>query len=249
MQVTADQVLVATGPRPNTAGLGLEAAGVGLGERGAVVADEFCSMSNPRIWAAGDVTGAPQFVYVAAAQGALAAGNAIGKLGRTIDWTGLPKVTFTTPQIASVGLTEEEVTRAGHRVESRSSPSPWPVGGDGRSPRRRRGDRHCIARRAGTRAARRRIQPGRGVDARVGADCTSPGASRTASPSSSASPACSSSPRMEACTRRCSTRCPSGGRTSTRSSGPSATSTTTTILGYGTATGFALRALLGAQPW
>jgi mercuric reductase len=119
LQVTADQVLVATGRRPNTAGLGLEAAGVGLGERGAVVVDEFCSTSNARIWAAGDVTGAPQFVYVAAAQGALAADNAIGKLGRTIDWEGLPKVTFTTPQIASVGLTEEEATRAGHRVETR----------------------------------------------------------------------------------------------------------------------------------
>ena len=122
LQVEGDQVLVATGRRPNTAGLGLEAAGVGIGERGAVVVDEFCATSNPRIWAAGDVTGAPQFVYVAAAQGALAADNAIGKLGRTIDWAGLPKVTFTTPQIASVGLTEEEASRAGHRVETRVLP-------------------------------------------------------------------------------------------------------------------------------
>ena len=119
LQVQADQVLVATGRRPNTAGLGLEAAGVELGERGAVMVDEFCTTSNPRIWAAGDVTGAPQFVYVAAAQGALVADNAIGKLGRSIDWTGLPKITFTSPQVASVGLTEEEATRAGRRVETR----------------------------------------------------------------------------------------------------------------------------------
>ncbi|MHB8245738.1 MAG: mercury(II) reductase [Acidimicrobiales bacterium] len=119
LQAKAHQVLVATGRRPNTAGLGLEAAGVRLDAQGAVVVDEFCATSNPRIWAAGDVTGAPQFVYVAAAQGSLAADNAIGGLGRTIDWTGLPKVTFTTPQIASVGLTEKEATEAGHRVETR----------------------------------------------------------------------------------------------------------------------------------
>ena len=119
LEVEADQVLVATGRRPNTAGLGLQAAGVALGARGEVVVDEFCSTSNPRIWAAGDVTGAPQFVYVAAAQGALAADNAIGKLGRSLDWTGLSRVTFTTPQIASVGPTEGEASRAGHRVETR----------------------------------------------------------------------------------------------------------------------------------
>jgi len=119
LQVEAEQVLVATGRRPNTAGFGLEVAGVELDVRGAVVIDEFCATSNPRIWAAGDATGAPQFVYVAAAQGALAADNAIGKLGRTIDWSGLPKVTFTTPQIASVGLTEEEASRNGYRVEMR----------------------------------------------------------------------------------------------------------------------------------
>lgn len=119
LQIEADQVLVATGRRPNTAGFGHEAAGVELDVRGAVVIDEFCATSNPRIWAAGDVTGAPQFVYVAAAQGALAADNAIAKLGRTIDWSGLPKVTFTTPQIASVGFTEEEASRNGYRVEMR----------------------------------------------------------------------------------------------------------------------------------
>lgn len=118
-RVDCEQVLVATGRRPNTRGLGLEKAGVELTDRGAVKVDEFLGTANPRIWAAGDVTGAPQFVYVTAAQGSVAADNAIGKAGRTVDWRALPRVTFTTPQVASVGMTEEEATKAGHRVESR----------------------------------------------------------------------------------------------------------------------------------
>ena len=80
-QVCADQVLVATGRRPNTADLGLEKAGVEVTERGAVRVDEALRTSNPRVWAAGDVTGHPQFVYVAAYEGNLAARNAI--TGRT----------------------------------------------------------------------------------------------------------------------------------------------------------------------
>src|SRR5262249_54821554 len=74
--IDADEVLVATGRRPNTAGLGLQAAGVATDTRGAVVTDGQLRTANPRVWAAGDVTGAPQFVYVSAYQGALAAGNA-----------------------------------------------------------------------------------------------------------------------------------------------------------------------------
>lgn len=56
-----------TGRRPNSAGLGLEKAGIELTERGAVKVDERLRTTNPRVWAAGDVTGHPQFVYVAAA--------------------------------------------------------------------------------------------------------------------------------------------------------------------------------------
>src|SRR5215472_13500974 len=83
------QVLVAAGRRPVTARLNLKAAGVTTGGRGEIVADESGRTSNPRIWAAGDVTGGPQFVYVvAAAQGRLAAANALrgtdphGRAGR-----------------------------------------------------------------------------------------------------------------------------------------------------------------------
>jgi mercuric reductase len=119
-RVEAERILVATGRRPNTRDLGLEAAGVELTERGAVKVDAFMGTTNPRIWAAGDVTDSPQFVYVAAAQGSVVADNAIGKVGRSIDWRGLPRITFTSPQIASVGMTAEQATKAGHAVDSRT---------------------------------------------------------------------------------------------------------------------------------
>jgi mercuric reductase len=119
-RLLVEQVLVATGRRPNTRGLGLAAAAVALTERGAVRVDDFLATTNPRIWAAGDVTGAPQFVYVAAAQGALAADNAIGHARRTMDWTALPRVTFTSPQLASTGMTEADAVQAGLQVETRT---------------------------------------------------------------------------------------------------------------------------------
>lgn len=121
-RLLCDHVLVATGRRPNTRGLGLEAAGVELTERAAVRVDEQLRTTNPRIWAAGDVTPVPQFVYVAAAQGTVAAENAIAGAGRTVDWTGLPRVTFTAPQIASAGMTAAEAEAAGHRTDSRVLP-------------------------------------------------------------------------------------------------------------------------------
>ena len=114
--VVADQILVATGRRPNTEGLGLRAAGVEIDGRGAIAVDDQLRTTNPRVFAAGDVTGAPQFVYVAAYQGALAAENALLDAGRAVDLTGLPRVTFTSPQIASAGVTEAQVRQSGHEV-------------------------------------------------------------------------------------------------------------------------------------
>ncbi len=113
-----DQLLVATGRRPNTAGLGLDAAGVGLDERGAIVADDYLRTTNERVFAAGDVTGGPQFVYVSAYEGALAAENALNGAGRRVDLRALPRVTFTGPQIAAVGLTEQQAREAGYPVKS-----------------------------------------------------------------------------------------------------------------------------------
>ncbi len=114
--VVVDQVLVATGRRPNTSELGLDAAGVKVDPRGAIVVDDEMHTSNPRIFAAGDVTGGPQFVYVSAYEGALAVDNALLGMNRERDFTGLPKVTFTSPQIASAGITEAKAREEGYEV-------------------------------------------------------------------------------------------------------------------------------------
>ena len=117
--VTAARLLVATGRGPNTGGLGLDAAGVKTDDRGFVTVDEQQRTSNTRIWAAGDVSGAPQYVYVAAQTGHVAAANALGDT-RTVDYRGLPGVTFTTPQLASAGLTEQQALAAGHTCDCRT---------------------------------------------------------------------------------------------------------------------------------
>jgi mercuric reductase len=116
------QILVAAGRRPVTGGLNLDGAGVKTGGRGEIITDEYQRTANPRIWAAGDVTGSPQFVYVAAAQGSRAAANALDNAGRTVDYTALPRVTFTSPAIASAGLTEAELIRQGVACDCRVLP-------------------------------------------------------------------------------------------------------------------------------
>lgn len=121
-RLRAEQVLVATGRRAVTDGLGLAEVGVRTGGRGEVVVDPQLRTSNPRIFAAGDVTGAPQFVYLAAAHGGVVADNALAGAGRTVDVTHLPQVTFTSPAIASVGLTDAAAVSAGYRCDCRVLP-------------------------------------------------------------------------------------------------------------------------------
>ena len=115
-ELEVDQVLVATGRRPNTAELGLDAAGVDIDGKGSVVVDHQLRTSNCNIFAAGDVCGGPQLVYVSAYEGALAVDNALLGAARKVDFTGLPKVTFTAPQVASAGLTEAAGRAAGYDV-------------------------------------------------------------------------------------------------------------------------------------
>ncbi|MDA8061804.1 MAG: mercury(II) reductase [Actinomycetota bacterium] len=112
-EVRAESILMATGRRANTAGLGLDVVGVEVGPTGAVVVDDQLRSADPRIWAAGDVTGAPQFVYVAGSHGTMVVENAFEEAGRRVDYSHLPRVTFTTPNIAAVGLTDAEVGPAG----------------------------------------------------------------------------------------------------------------------------------------
>ncbi len=114
----ADRLLVATGRRPNTSGFGLEEASIRVGSRGEIIVNEHLQTTNPDIYAAGDCIGDPMYVYVAAYAGRLAAENALSGAGRVYDLTALPHVTFTDPQIASVGFTERQASEKGLRMQT-----------------------------------------------------------------------------------------------------------------------------------
>ncbi len=115
-RLEADRLLMATGRRARTSGLGLDVAGVETDTFGHIIVDDRLQTSNPAIFAAGDVTAHPQLVYVAARGGNIAAEHALRGTGPKIDFTTMPRVTFTSPTIASVGLTEEQAREAGHPV-------------------------------------------------------------------------------------------------------------------------------------
>ncbi|EOI1399523.1 mercury(II) reductase, partial [Citrobacter freundii] len=111
-EIRADQLLVATGRAPNTRSLALEAAGVAANAQGAIVIDKGMRTSTPHIYAAGDCTDQPQFVYVAAAAGTRAAINMTGG-DAALDLTAMPAVVFTDPQVATVGYSEAEAHHDG----------------------------------------------------------------------------------------------------------------------------------------
>ncbi len=105
----ADEILMATGRRPNTADLNLDKIGVGLGKSGEVRVDREMRTGVPRIFAAGDVRGGELLETTAAKEGFIAAGNALLSEHRKMDpeWQ-IPRAVFTSPQFAAVGYTEDE---------------------------------------------------------------------------------------------------------------------------------------------
>lgn len=107
--VSGDQLLVATGRRANIEGFGLETIGVRVAQQGIVV-DSRLRTSVSGVFAAGDVTGTLPFTHVAAYQGRLAAGNALGRQ-HAASYRVIPWVIYTEPEIAHVGLTEPEARR------------------------------------------------------------------------------------------------------------------------------------------
>jgi pyruvate/2-oxoglutarate dehydrogenase complex dihydrolipoamide dehydrogenase (E3) component len=118
--LVAERLLVATGRQPVTGGLGLEAAGVRVDERGWIITDEHLATTAPGVYAAGDVTGRMLFTHAAYAMGRLAAGNALrGRLrppGR-FRTEPIPWAVFTSPEVAQVGVTEHvAAARNGARV-------------------------------------------------------------------------------------------------------------------------------------
>jgi mercuric reductase len=120
-ELRADRLLVATGRTPNTDHLGLAAADVQRDARGAIRVDHELRTTTPGIFAAGDCTALPQFVYVAAAAGTRAAINMTGGHA-ALDLARMPAVIFTDPQIATAGLTEREAREKGMAVEARTLP-------------------------------------------------------------------------------------------------------------------------------
>ena len=118
-KIEGDRLLVATGRAPNTEPLGLEAAGVATDGNGAIKVDERLRTTAEYVYAAGDCTDRPQFVYVAAAAGTRAAENMLG--GEVaLDLSAMPAVIFTDPQVATVGLDEPAARKRGIEVETRT---------------------------------------------------------------------------------------------------------------------------------
>ncbi|MBU6297479.1 MAG: mercury(II) reductase [Alphaproteobacteria bacterium] len=120
--VKAGQVLIATGRRPNTAGLGLEEAGIDLLSNGGIKVDARMRTTKSGVYAAGDVTGRDEFVYMAAYGARIAAENALNDDTERYDATVMPAVVFTDPQLASVGLTETVARERGFEVRISALP-------------------------------------------------------------------------------------------------------------------------------
>lgn len=104
--VDFDRVLVSVGRAARTSGLGLDQIGVRTNDRGQVIVSPTLRTTNPRIWAAGDVTPLPQFTHAAGSFGSIAASNAVLGLRRKAGTTVVPRVTYTDPEVASVGVSD-----------------------------------------------------------------------------------------------------------------------------------------------
>jgi dihydrolipoamide dehydrogenase len=112
--IDTDVVVLGTGRRPATAGLGIDAAGGRLDERGSIVIDEHCRAADG-LWALGDATGVALFTHVAKYQGRVVA-DAIAGRPRPARYEGIPRVVFADPEIAAVGLTTAQARDRGLTV-------------------------------------------------------------------------------------------------------------------------------------
>ncbi|WP_445957659.1 mercury(II) reductase [Yeosuana sp.] len=111
--VEKGHIVVATGTTPNTSKLGLENIGINLTERGHIIVNEKMETNVSNIYAAGDVTNTPAFVYTAATEGNTAVNNAFSLSKNSVDYSSLPWVVFTDPQIAGAGMDEIEAEKKG----------------------------------------------------------------------------------------------------------------------------------------
>ncbi len=116
-RIEAKQLVVVAGRKPNTAGLNLQNVGVDLNSDGTIMTNEYNQTTQPHIYGAGDVIGNPAFVYTAANEGKLAVENAFGGNTTAKDYSVVPYVIFTDPQVAGVGLNELAAQKLGIDVD------------------------------------------------------------------------------------------------------------------------------------
>src|SRR3989449_6739155 len=122
IEARGDELLLATGRDPNTNGLELETVPVALRKDGAVKVNREMRTTAPHVWAAGDVIGEPMLETIAAKEGATAAENALLGTHRKIDFLPVPRAIFTSPQVASVGLTEKQAHEQRYECACRTIP-------------------------------------------------------------------------------------------------------------------------------
>jgi glutathione reductase (NADPH) len=115
--VDADQVLCATGRLPNTSGLGLDAIGVGLTDRGAVVVNEFLESTVPGIYAIGDCIDHIALTPLALAEGMAIAKTLFNNRPTVVDYDNVPSAVFSQPNVGTVGLSEAAARARGYEVE------------------------------------------------------------------------------------------------------------------------------------
>jgi glutathione reductase (NADPH) len=115
--IVVDTVMFATGRRPNVAGLGLEAAGVRLNDKGAIEVDQFSRTSVPHIYAVGDVTDRLALTPIAIREGHAFADTVFGGKPTAVDHTYVPTAVFSEPEIGVIGLTEAQAREQLHTVE------------------------------------------------------------------------------------------------------------------------------------
>lgn len=120
-EIEAEQVLIATGRRPNTAEMGLEEAGVSL-KRGAIAVDQHLRTSVEGVFAVGDATMISMLAHTASYQGEIAVANALGERRLSADYSTIPGAIYTDPEIAYVGISEAAARAAGQEVKVGSFP-------------------------------------------------------------------------------------------------------------------------------
>jgi pyruvate/2-oxoglutarate dehydrogenase complex dihydrolipoamide dehydrogenase (E3) component len=125
--VTAARLLVATGRRTDLAGLGVDA--IGLDPASRVIATDGRMRAAPGVWAIGDVTGKGAFTHVSMYQAGIVVRDILGQDGPAADYRAVPRVTFTDPEIGSVGLTSSQAAEAGLRVRTGLAQVPYSARG------------------------------------------------------------------------------------------------------------------------